>query len=229
MAFDPNQPRDEYGRWTDGLSPHIARKIAASGREEHLYNQVDDLMSRAREAGPEVDGLANDIAKKHGARVTPINYKSRESILRKARDEYGGDPSHVKDAVRNTIIVDSDEDIDRVLNDFSSRYGDRVKIKRQRPEEYLGYSGSIINFKAKNGTYCEIQVNTARMIYAKDTHAEAFLGRDTFNRIRAQYGVPPGRGHEFYEKFRVLKDPSQQKQREELERQSREYYAIFRK
>jgi len=42
-------------------------------------------------------------------------------------------------------------------------------IKTQSHELYpLGYSGNIVNIKTSNGLTAEIQVNTPKMIYAKE-------------------------------------------------------------
>lgn len=231
--YNPGQPRDKTGKWTDGFPGHIKARVEANQRiESGVVDQmeVDAMMNRAREAGPEVDRLANEIAHNHGGIVTPMNYKSRESIIRKARDEYGGDVTKVKDAARTTIIVENDSDVEGVLQDFEKRYGGNVRIKRQKPDDFLGYSGSIMNFTAPNGLVCEIQVNTPRMIYAKDPYAEQLLGPNRFNEVRSKYGQPPGRGHEYYERYRVLKDPNppNDKKRMEIEEESKKYYSSFR-
>lgn len=232
--YNPGQKRDSTGKWSDGFpGKNITDKIEANSRiETRVVDQmeVEALMNRAREAGPEVDKLANDIAGKYGGTVTPMNYKGRNSITRKVLDEYNGDVSKVKDAARNTIIVETDDDVERVLRDFEGQHGSSVKIKRQKPDDFLGYSGSIMNFTASNGLVCEIQVNTPRMIYAKDPFAEQILGPQRFNSIRSQFNQPPGKGHEFYEKYRVLKDPNppSDKKRMDIEEESRRYYNSFR-
>lgn len=232
MHHFKTQARDKTGKWTDGFPGHVAARMEAVERLEKqtvAEADVDALMNKAKEAGPEVDDIAQRIARKHGGSVVPINYKTKESIARKARDEYGGDVTKIKDAARTTIVVENDDDVERVLQDFENEFGGQVRVKRQRAEDFLGYSGSIMNFTAKNGLVCEIQVNTPRMIYAKDIYAEQLLGPARFNSVRAKYNVPPGRGHEFYERYRVLKSPEQDKERMEIERESKAYYDTFRR
>ena len=43
-----------------------------------------------------------------------------------------------------------------------------IAVKKQRPQNHLGYSGNIVNLQASNGLVAEVQVNTAKMIYAKE-------------------------------------------------------------
>ena len=73
----------------------------------------------------------------------------------------------------------------------------------------------------------EIQVNTARMIYAKEKPADArrVIGDKLWNQIHRETGLEGGLGHKFYEAYRVL-DPESPEAKEIL-RQSREYYRHF--
>ena len=73
----------------------------------------------------------------------------------------------------------------------------------------------------------EIQVNTAKMIYAKETPAVAksILGEGVWNRIAKETGLEGGLGHKYYERFRVLDKMSPKAV--EIERLSKEYYSHF--
>lgn len=224
------KPRDKNGKWTNGLPNYIGDKIQSNDQEEFLVGlntDVDQLMNKAQEAGPEVEQRAQEAANVIGGTVTPVNYKSRESIIRKSRDEYGNDVSQVKDAVRTTIIVNKQEDIPVVLKQFEQP-GNRVKI--QKPENFLGYSGAIVNFRAKNGLHCEIQVNTPEMIYAKVGGAEKMIGSQRFNEIKKKVGLPNGKGHTYYEDFRSIDKtkPENLPIIDEIKRLSNDYYNRFR-
>lgn len=111
------------------------------------------------------------------------------------------------DIVRNTFIT-TDEKIDEVLKQVYKKF-DVIRDKIQTPDKYSGYSGRLLNIRFSNGTVGEIQINTPLMIYAKEKEslARKLLGDEIYNYIQAHSkGIPGGRGHELYEKMRVI-DP----------------------
>ncbi len=161
--------------------PGSGRRPEGGGDEESTGNiktvsiedkEVKDLVSKAREAAPEVDKLGKDLAEKYGAVVTPINMKSADSIVRKTNTEEGGNLGNIKDSVRNTIITDDPVAMQNIIKDLSNDprvAGGNGRIKTQSHESNpLGYSGNIVNIKTSNGLTAEIQVNTPKMIYAKE-------------------------------------------------------------
>jgi hypothetical protein len=204
------------------------QNLKRNGR--YFKEQLSERMRQAKEIGPDIQKTAEIIAKKYGATCTPINYKTESSIIRKC----GGDLEELncmKDLVRTTIIVpnsDSEDEITENIIKELSKLPNLYRIKKQTPEkDPLGYSGCIVNVIGDNGLYAEIQVNTESMIYAKEKDAESIIGSEAFNRIQKQTGCEPGLGHTFYEEWRALdpKDP----RREEIERESKDYYSNFRK
>lgn len=239
MAYNPNEKRDATGKWTKGglVSSDVAKKIASNEAEEQLIGRsldIEELMKMAKESAPEVDAEAKRVAKIFDATVTPINLKSKESLVRKIRDELGNDVTQVKDSVRNTIVVNDKSDIEKVLSAFDNPGN---KIKRQLPEKFLGYSGNIVNFKTKNGLTAEIQVNTPHMIVAKEAPADAIriLGENRYNEIAKRFPVQPGGGHKYYEQFREItpaklqETPALKFVAEDIDRQSKAYYDAVRK
>jgi hypothetical protein len=63
MAFDPDQPRDEHGRWEGGGSSgseneDINRDMSVAGNIEQPTNDIDELFGMAREGEA---GFKNDI------------------------------------------------------------------------------------------------------------------------------------------------------------------------
>jgi hypothetical protein len=192
---------------------------------------VISIRTRAQEAGPEVDTLARGLAKKYGGFTTDINFKSRGSILRKAINDYGGSISEVKDSVRTTIIA-PEKSLGKIIAAFQ-KDSQTLRIKKQSAEtDPLGYSGYIVNFKAKNGLISEIQVNTEEMIYAKELEQFSvnILGQERWNAIRDKYGLEAGLGHKYYEEWRLLdkKDPANFKKLQDIETASKIYYNAFR-
>jgi hypothetical protein len=197
--------------------------------------EVKDLVSKAQKAAPEVDKLGKDLAEKYGAVVTPINLKSADSIVRKTNTEEGGNLANIKDAVRNTIITDDPIAMQNIIKDLSN--DPRVangngRIKTQTHESNpLGYSGNLINIKTANGLTAEIQVNTPKMIYAKEKpeNAKMILGEKKYNEISKQVGMAGGKGHDYYEKYRVLVVGKYDKQRKQKEQESKKKNIKFMK
>jgi len=195
--------------------------------------EVKDLVEQAEAAAPEVDKLGKDLAEKYGAIVTPINMKSADSIVRKTNDEEGGNLGNIKDSVRNTIITDDPVAIQNIIRDLSNDprvAGGNGRVKTQTHESNtLGYSGNIINIKTSNGLTAEIQVNTPKMIYAKEKPADArrILGDAKYNQIQKETGYAGGRGHEFYEEYRTLYGRKNAARKKEIEQKSKKYYSNF--
>ena len=195
--------------------------------------EVKDLVAQAEAAAPEVDKLGKDLAEKYGAIVTPINMKSADSIVRKTNDEEDGKLGNIKDSVRNTIITDDPVAIQNIIRDLSNDprvAGGNGRVKSQTHDSNtLGYSGNIINIKTSNGLTAEIQVNTPKMIYAKEKPADArrILGEAKYNQIQKETGYVGGRGHEFYEEYRTLYGKKDAARKKEIEQKSKKYYSNF--
>ena len=225
-------PPASFGEWMDKKTN--LERIEQGNKRKTLPYWLNDnkeikecslLMAQARNVGSIVQLDAEYIADKFGGSVTPINYKSFSSLYRKLHSEKGMGVSDIKDAVRNTIVVEKGN-IDKVINELQ-RLNSFDKYKPQSPYDYCGYSGNIVNLKMPNGIRSEIQVNTPKMIYAKETenNARRILGDQTWESIAKETGMPGGLGHKYYEEMRVLDKASPR--RIEIEKLSREYYAHF--
>jgi hypothetical protein len=209
-----------------------------------MNEEIQDVRKRAKESGPEVDQVGKEYAKKLNGSVTPINYKSFDSIERKLIDEIipeGGGISDLKDSVRNTVLI-KNKDLEKAKefleNDplFSSKNGGRFKV--QDGPEYYGYRGIITNYTTKNGIIAETQFNTPGMIYAKVSKREALylMSEEQYDHIFKTTGIQGGKGHDYYEKIRILtgksKNGSSLSKTEENElnnliSESKKYYANF--
>ena len=194
---------------------------------------VKDLVSKAQEAAPEVDKLGKDLAEKYGAVVTPINMKSADSIVRKTNIEEGGNLGNIKDAVRNTIITDDANTMKNILKDLSNdprvaNGNGRIKVQSHESNP-LGYSGNLVNIKTSNGLTAEIQVNTPKMIYAKEKpeNAKRILGEAKYNEIAKKTGIQGGKGHDLYEQYRTLDSVKDVNKRKQIEIESKKYYSNF--
>jgi hypothetical protein len=190
---------------------------------------IDTTMQKAKESGHEIDKMGKDLASKYGGTVTPLNYKSADSIQRKVDNEYGGNVNELKDSVRNTVIMDKNN-IPAASKDLAAN-PNTLRVKEQRAEsDPMGYSGTIANVRMSNGLVAEVQVNTAHMIYAKESpeSAKAILGSTKYNQVAKETGKPGGMGHKLYEEYRVLHPVKDAAKREKIAAQSREYYKNFR-
>lgn len=219
-----NQDRIDSAK-KKGTLPYFLKDNKSIYQGINVEKSVKEITSKAQTVGAEVQSLAESIAQRHGGFVTPVNFKTKASILRKVSAE-GITPYDIKDAVRTTIIVPDDR-IEDVLRELSGTHS-FIRLKRQRPESFMGYSGNIVNIQASNGLVAEIQVNTERMIYAKEkpSDAQRILGKERWGEIRKETGMEGGLGHQYYEEWRLLDKASDEAQK--IAQKSIEYYSHFR-
>lgn len=119
---------------------------------------------------------------------------------------------------------------DNIIKDLRSTGKLAREPKSQRHEtDTLGYSGNIINIKLSNGQIGEIQVNTAKMIYAKEKPQDAIrtIGKAKYDQIKKETGIEGGKGHSIYEEYRNLNPMKDGKRMKELEQESKKYYKNF--
>ncbi len=209
---------------SNGTLPYFLKDNKGIFQKISTGKSVSEVMQRASDVGNEVQSLAYGIASRYSGYVTPVNFKSKSSIMRKVNTEHVT-PYDIKDAVRTTIIAPKSE-IESILKELSS-LPSFIRLKRQKPESFMGYSGNIVNIRTSNGLTAEIQVNTDRMIYAKELPEEAkrILGESKWNEIHKETGLEGGLGHKFYEEWRMM-DKSNPKAIEIAEK-SAEYYSHF--
>lgn len=207
-----------------GTLPYFLKDNKGIFQNISTEKSVSELMQRASDVGNEVQSLAYGIASRYSGYVTPVNYKSKSSITRKVNTEHVT-PYDIKDAVRTTIIAPKSE-IESILKELNN-LPSFIRLKRQKPESFMGYSGNIVNIRTSNGLTAEIQVNTDRMIYAKELPEEAkrILGENRWNEIHKETGLEGGLGHKYYEEWRMM-DKSNPKAIE-IAKKSAEYYSHF--
>ena len=217
---------DRFGRASS--TPYFLEDNAKYVKSDLLLNrQIEIAMLRARQIGDGVQKIAIQIASKYGEKCTPINYKSAESIKRKVFAERNDDPNFtpakLKDIVRTTIVADRGN-IQSIIREF----GDNKDFLRWKPQKAeLGYTGNIINIKGGNGAVAEIQVNTPKMIYAKEPPkiAKSIIGETVWNAINKETGLEGGLGHKYYERYRIIDKGSEEAQR--IMNLSVAYYSHF--
>ena len=216
---------DEFGGPGSGRHPE-------GGSQENIVHpdspEVRVYIQKAKEAVNEIQNIGANIALQIGGQVSEIDYKSANSIARKANDYYKGKVDKVRDAVRNTVIVDK-QNIQQALEKAKSIPGYISTNERNPATDNLGYKGHAIIFKTKNGMYGEVQINTPEMIYAKETESKGrkMLGDKKYEEIAKRKGVKGGLGHKLYEEWRILKKKSDQERKKSIELQSKNYYTHF--
>lgn len=205
--------------------PYFLRDNKSVYQKITVESSISEIVKRASSVGDEVQSIAERIAIKNGGYVTPINFKSTTSITRKVITE-GITPYDIKDAVRTTIIVPKSR-IEDVLEELYKTEG-FLRLKRQKPESFMGYSGNIVNIRTTNGLTAEIQVNTERMIFAKERPEDAkrILGKKRWEEIHNETGMEGGLGHKYYEQWRILDKSSNEALK--IVEKSIEYYSHFR-
>lgn len=210
------------------------QKALAELEDDLLDKAIAVVREKALEVGDEVQSLAERLATQYNAVCTPINYKSAASIKRKVLTERADDkpqftPDMLRDSVRTTIVVDKSQ-LKSVIDSLKKNKL-FLRYKPQGGDEYIGYIGNIVNMKTTNGLIAEIQVNTAKMIYAKELpeNAKKILGDDVWNAIRKEVGVEGGLGHKYYEEWRIMsKDEQLSAQGLALKKKSEKYYSHFK-
>lgn len=219
-----NQERISTAKKRNTL-PYFLRDNKSVYQKITVESSISEIVKRASSVGDEVQSTAERIAIKNGGYVTPINFKSTTSITRKVITE-GITPYDIKDAVITTIIVPKSR-IEDVLEELYKTEG-FLRLKRQKPESFMGYSGNIVNIRTTNGLTAEIQVNTERMIFAKERPEDAkrILGKKRWEEIHNETGMEGGLGHKYYEQWRILDKSSNEALK--IVEKSIEYYSHFR-
>lgn len=219
-----NQERISTAKKRNTL-PYFLRDNKSVYQKITVESSISEIVKRASSVGDEVQSIAERIAIKNGGYVTPINFKSTTSITRKVITE-GITPYDIKDAVRTTIIVPKSR-IEDVLEELYKTEG-FLRLKRQKPESFMGYSENIVNIRTTNGLTAEIQVNTERMIFAKERPEDAkrILGKKRWEEIHNETGMEGGLGHKYYEQWRILDKSSNEALK--IVEKSIEYYSHFR-
>lgn len=202
-----------------------------SGATPELEAGVRKTLKLANESKPYIDAEIDKVIKQvPGTRPAYAPIKSFERSLQKVVDEKSGDLSKLRDAARNTIIVDTPEARTRVIELMRQRT-DIERFKVQKPEDFMGYEGAIFNIKTPNGLIAETQVVSPKMTYGKNTEdfSRDVLGDELFEKIRKETGLEPGLGHTYYETYRTMSLADKMGDKgQELLKLSFDYYSKLR-
>ena len=156
----------------------------------------------ATAVGPAMIHFADSIAMLHGGKVTPINYKSFQSTIRKCNQEKV-QANEINDLVRCTIACPYDS-LHSMITDLVQTAKKKGIFKKYKHQSYLdrGYWGDMVILNHGMVT-SEIQVKSFYMAYANfDGNVVDFLGDDVCTEIKNETGLESGMSHHYYEIIR---------------------------
>ena len=204
------------------------KKLSSLVSQNH--GSLREMFAKAADSKIEIDKFAGDLANKTGNRLATTPLKSESSVIRKLGEpDTNGNHNNINDLARNTIVLDNPSSYKTIISTLEKRGNTKVKV--QKPESYMGYEGTIVNFKTSNGLISEIQVTSPKMVWGKMTPevSKKILGIEEWTRIGKETGLQPGRGHVIYEKFREMnKSQREGSEGKKLLRESFDYYNKLR-
>lgn len=160
------------------------------------------MCERARDYGDIMHNFADSIAALHGGRITPANYKTLKSTLRKC-GQRKVQADQLNDLVRCMIACPYDS-LHAMIADLVDTAKKKGIFKNYKHQEYSsrGYWGDMVILD--HGVMgSEIQVKSFYMAYANfEGDVKAFLGDSICAGIRKETGMEPCLSHHYYEIIR---------------------------
>ena len=158
--------------------------VVGQGGSEQEFKIDTALVVKMREVattvGPAMIHFADSIAMLHGGKVTPINYKSFQSTLRKCNTSKV-QATELNDLVRCMIACPYDS-LHSMITDLVQTARKKGIFKMYRHQAYLdrGYWGDMVILN--HGAICsEIQVKSFYMTYANyEVNIMDFIGEEIF-------------------------------------------------
>ena len=193
--------------------------------EQAIQAELDQAMTWATVYGPQTQSLAEDVAARHNGKVTPLNYKTRESAERKCRTDKST-PFELKDLARTTVLCEYDS-IKIVIDDVKTTATERGIFGRYKHQTSdRGYWGDLFNLAFEN-LQTEVQVKSYRNFYAANPESvcRPVLGDSLYNVIHTESGQEPGLSHYYYEIIRA--DTTSEKTRDYYKKLCIEYHSHF--
>ena len=216
--WNPDQPRDELGRWSgDGGgagAPPAAPQTAsistpatnhmAALNADHLARlgpaeavELQQIYRAAADAKPGFDASLTEIARATGGEAKLPGLKGSDRATEKILLDYRGDSKQIKDVLRATVEVKSVADAQQTLAAIRDKYEVLPSGFRNTLDPAVsppdGYRDIKMNVRTPNGTIAEIQVNIPAMLSAKSENHVHYEERRTLEgRIQAEGRQPTG-------------------------------------
>lgn len=173
--------------------------------DDQPTEDVDELIAMAQEAEQSFRKAIDKIASNVGGKpVYPPKslVKGKERILEKAKLDYGGKVSEVKDMLRATIQTDTIEDARIAASVFIAEMGESVlRVKDKIISVERGYRDILINFRAENGVVSEVQFNATAMVREKFGE-----GHKLYEIVRANPDMDPAEAQKLIDKMNGIYD-----------------------
>lgn len=185
-------------------TPKTATTPSVFKRSE--FTSLEEAMSAASSAKTFIDDIASRVANETGNTVSVAPIKKLSRIVEKMKEpDIAGDFNNINDIARNAIVLDNPASYQNIV-DLIKKGNKNIKVKEQKPENYMGYEGTIINLRTPSGLNAEIQIVSPKMIYGKFPLEDAtrILGKETVDKLRTETGVETGLWHKIYEEYRVM-------------------------
>jgi hypothetical protein len=192
----PNDKQKRYDEIKSVIQPIIQDTIALN---EPFY----------KEAKREIERIASSVSRNlRGAFVSRFNIKRPERASIKVMRWYNSDIEDLGDGARVNIIVDNEQQADRLFNEIDKKNPSKNPDRERRVNETtdLGYPKRLIEMDTKNGFIGEIQIMTPEGYLAKDGVDYFDDNQQDFARKRLKevqnrlgWAIPDGIGHYFYE------------------------------
>jgi len=208
-------------------SGHLSVAITKSVKDWAARAKLRTMFAKAPEANIYIDDAAQQLGKMYGASWVPAPQKTWARAWEKTQDKYGGDPTRLKDIVRNSLVVKKST-VREMVNAIEALSG---KYKYIDPStDPLGYTGINAVIPTPNGLWGEIQIIPKRMAYAKFSPelSPTAMSDRSFERIdnhAKNLGFRGGAGHQYYRIFRDAN--SSIRDRSEAATRSKAYYGAL--
>lgn len=161
-------------------SPDIQR-LPAERRE-----QMVAMYDAAAASKPAFDSAISDIAAAVGGNAKLVGLKQSGRAVDKVLEDYGGDPTRIRDLLRATVEVDSSAAAQRAVASMFERFEvlptGRRNLLDPAVEPVDGYRDAKLNVRLPDGTVAEVQVNLPSMLAAKKTAHPLYVERETIKR-----------------------------------------------
>lgn len=127
---------------------------------------IETLFAGARAALPQLLALVEGLAADFGGVgfVGPI--KTRESAMRKAQADFGGDYSRLLDLCRSTVMVNDGAKIADLFCALAER-AKIVRVKDRFARPVMGYRDMLVNVEI-DGHICEVQIHVRAILDVKE-------------------------------------------------------------
>lgn len=192
-SYDPDEDRDETGKWTAGGGGHGYRPgLKAHGAEwaserKNLWRKsapstVDSLMTGTEANQASLGAAAEEIAKSTGATLLNPGAKTQARIMDKLNR--GKTPQEVNDAVRLGFDTPTPEHSDAVVRGLARKFEVADEGWTQNEAGYFDRKAMV---RFKNGQIGEVQMWAPGMLEAKEGS---------------------GGGHKMYEAFQKETNPA---------------------